>query len=330
MKNKELKIGIIGCSRISESSVIPSILESKFTKLTMIGSRNLNKARKFSKKFGCKVFGTYDDVINNKNIDAIYISTPIGLHEEWAIKSLKNSKHVLCEKSSTTSYKSAKKIIETAKEKNVRILEGLMFRFHPSHKKVIDLINSGKIGKKFSFYGEYGFSDIPRTDIRYKKELGGGILNDAGCYPICASKIIFGKIPKSVFCNLVIDKESNVDVKASILLKYSEDMVANMVVGYGLGYQSKYRIWGEKGLIQLSRAYNIPAKMQPKIKLEFQNKEKEMTLKPANHFKLMIDGFCREINKFNSCFNFEEELLIQAKIMEACRESHKKQKIVKV
>jgi dTDP-3,4-didehydro-2,6-dideoxy-alpha-D-glucose 3-reductase len=330
MEKEKIRIGIIGCSRIAESSVVPAILSSKFSKLSIVGSRNINKARKFSEKFQCKEFGTYDDVIDNKNIDAVYISTPVGLHEEWAIKALKVGKHVLCEKSSTVNYESAKKMVKTAKKNNARILEGFMFRFHPSHTKVTDLIQTGIIGKKFSFYGEYGFPDVPHSDIRYKKELGGGILNDVGCYPICASRIIFGESPKEVLCNLIIDKNSDVDVKASISLRYSKNMIANMVVGYGLGYQSKYRIWGEKGLIQLSRAYNIPPNMKPKIKLEFPDKEKEIMIKPANHFKLMIDGFCKEIKESNSFFNFEEDLLIQAKIMEACRESHYKQKIVKI
>ena len=327
---QEIKIGIIGCSRIGESSVIPAILSSKFSKLGIIGSRDINKARKFSKKFQVKEFGTYEDVINNNSISAVYISTPVGLHQEWAIKALKAGKHVLCEKSSTVSYESAKKMVNAAKKNNVRILEGFMFRFHPSHAKVIDFIQNGKIGKKFSFYGEYGFPDVPHTDIRYKKELGGGILNDAGCYPICASRIIFDECPNSVSCNLIIDKKYNVDVKASISLRYSENRVANMVVGYGLGYQSKYRIWGEKGLIQLSRAYNIPSNMKPKIKLEIADKEKEILIKPENHFELMINAFSKEINKTNSFFNFEKDLLIQAKIMEACRESHNKQKIVKI
>ncbi|MBN4046329.1 Gfo/Idh/MocA family oxidoreductase [Nitrosarchaeum koreense] len=330
MGKKKIQIGIIGCSRIAESSVIPSIISSKFGKLSSIGSRKIEKAKKFSVNFQCKEFGTYEDVIDNKNIDAIYISTPVGLHEEWAIKALKAGKHVLCEKSSTVNYESAKRMVNTAKKNNCRILEGLMFRFHPSHKKIIDFIQAGKIGKKFSFYGEYGFPDIPHTDIRYKKELGGGVLNDAGCYPICASRIIFGENPKEVVCNLIIDKNSDVDVKASISLRYSQNMMANMVVGYGLGYQSKYRIWGEKGLIQLSRAYNIPANMKPKIRLEFPDKEKEILTKSANHFKLMIDAFCKEINESNSFFNFEEDLLMQAKIMEACRISHYQQKIVKI
>lgn len=331
MEKNEIRIGVIGCSRIADSSVIPAILSSEFGKLAIVGSRDIEKSRKFSEKFQCENFGTYEDVINDENIDAVYISTPVGLHEEWAIKALKVGKHVLCEKSSTISFESAKKMVTVAKANNVRILEGLMFRFHPSHKKIKELLKLNTIGKIFAFYGEYGFADIPHTDIRYKKELGGGILNDAACYPVCASRIIFEGIPNEIFCDMIIDKDTNVDVKSSITLKYSDDLIANMIVGYGLGYQSKYRIWGEEGLIQLSRAYNIPPNMKPQIKIEFPDKEKEILLEPANHFKLMIDAFCKEIRlDRDSFFNFEEDLLIQAKIMDACRKSFRERRTIKI
>lgn len=328
---KKIKIGIIGCSRISKASVIPAIIESDSSELSAIGSREIKKSKEFSETFHCENFGTYEDVIEDKKIDAVYISTPVGTHEEWTIKALKAGKHVLCEKSSTTDYESAKRMVKTAKENNVRILEGFMFRFHPSHKKILELIKSKTIGKKFSFFGEYGFADVPRTDIRYKKKLGGGILNDAGCYPICASRIIFGENPKEIFCDLIIDKESDVDVKASITLRYSEDQIANMIVGYGLGYQSKYKIWGDKGTIQLSRAYNIPSDMKPKIKLELEDTENEIFLEPKNHFKLMIDAFCNEIKTNKKIFfDFEEDLLEQAKVMDACRRSFNEKRTIKI
>jgi len=296
-----------------------------------LGSRNVKKAKIFSEKFQCRKFGTYEDVINDENIDAIYISTPVGLHEEWTLKALRAGKHVLVEKSSTISYESAKKMVRIAKENNLRILEGFMFRFHPSHTKVLELIRSNSIGKIFFFNGEYGFPDVPHTDIRYDKELGGGVLNDAGCYPICASRIIFGKNPKDIFCNLVIDKNSGVDVKASITIRFSENMIASMVVGYGLGYQSKYRIWGERGLIQLSRAYNIPPGMKPEILLELPEEKEKILIEPANHFKLMIDSFCQIVlGDKNDLFDFEEDLLAQASIMEACRKSFLEKRIVSI
>ena len=110
-------------------------------KLEQIGSRSNDKAFEFSKIFDCKKCGNYDDVINDKNVDCVYISTPVGNHEEWVLKAAEAGKHVLCEKSSTISFDSAKKMVKICKENNVRLMEGFMFRFHPSHQKVKECIN---------------------------------------------------------------------------------------------------------------------------------------------------------------------------------------------
>ena len=142
-----IRFGIIGCSRIAKRSVIPAILKSEFAELKMIGSRAVDKAKEFSKEFNCQDYGTYEDVISEDSVDAVYISTPVGLHEELAIKAASAGKHIYCEKSSTTSFGSAKRMIESAKQNNVRIIEGLMFRFHPQHAKVKEMIENNKIGE---------------------------------------------------------------------------------------------------------------------------------------------------------------------------------------
>ncbi len=330
MQNK-IRFGIIGCSRIAESSTIPAIINSEYAELTHIGSRSSEKAEKFANKFNCKKYGTYQDVLSDENVDAVYISTPVGLHEDWTIAAARSGKHVLCEKSSTNSYSSANKMVETAKQNNVRLMEGFMFRFHPSHKKVLQIMHDGVLGKVFSFYGMYGFQAVPKDDIRYKKELGGGILNDAACYPICASRIIFDKEPVSVTCNLQIDNDTAIDERAMLSLSYGQEQFAQMTVGYGLFYQSLYSIWGTDGLLNLSRSYNIPSDMPASITVNSSKGNKEITIDPVNHFLLMIDGFCKDLLGVESAmFNFETDLLNQAKVMQAARLSNAENRLVKL
>jgi len=125
-----IKIGIIGNGRIANKAMIPALKSSKYVELEMIGSRTTKG----------KGFGTYEEVIANKDIKIIYIALPIGLHEEWVIKAAKAGKHILIEKSSTTSYESAKKMVKECKENNVRLMEAFMYKYHPQHKKVLDMI----------------------------------------------------------------------------------------------------------------------------------------------------------------------------------------------
>lgn len=327
---KKLRFGIIGCSSIAKSSVIPSILSSKFADIQIIGSRSEKKSKKFADKFKCPNYGSYEDVLENKDVDAVYISVPIGLHEKWTIQAAKHGKHILCEKSSTTSFKSAKKMVSTCRQNNVRLMEALMFRFHPQHSKVKELIKQNHLGKLFTFSGYYGLFPIPRSDIRFNKKLGGGVLNDAACYPICASRIIFDEEPLSVFCNLSIDEKSQIDTKANLYLKYSGMKSAYVAVGYDLFYQSTYKLWGTKGILSMKRAYNIPPDMKAEITLT-SNKINIVSIKPVNHFLLMIDYFSKFLTrKTNLNFNFEEDLLKQARIMEAARKSFQTKKTIKI
>jgi predicted dehydrogenase len=323
------RIGIIGCSTIAKNSTIPAILKSNNTKLERIGSRSNNKALEFSKIFNCEKCGTYEDVINDKDVDAVYISTPVGNHEEWVLKAAKAGKHILCEKSSTTSFDSAKKMVSVVKENNVRLMEGFMYRFHPSHQKVKECINDKTIGKVFLFSSKYGFPPISRDNIRYDKSLGGGILNDAGCYPINASRMLFESEPRGVFCNLTMDKETQVDTKATLLMDFDDGKQSQSSVGYDLDYQSNYRLWASDGSLSLTRAYNIPPDMQARLNIKNNSTEKEILIEPVNHFQLMVESFSKELIKSNSCkYNFEEDLLNQAKVMEACRISNDEKRYV--
>lgn len=326
---QKLKFGVLGCSKIAESSVVPAILKSNYSELKIVGSRSKQKAENFAKKFSCPNFGSYQDVLDS-DVDVVYVSLPISMHEEWSIKAAKAGKHVLCEKSSTTSYLSACRMVDACKENNVRIMEGFMFRFHPQHQKVLDLINNNSIGEVFSFHGCYGLPPMPYDDIRHNKELGGGVLNDAACYPICASRIVFQAEPISVSCYLTIDERSYVDTKVNLCMKYDRNRFASLIVGYDLFYQSTYTIWGNSGTLKLNRSYNIPVDMSATMTLNT-TKTEEISVGSHNHYLLMIDSLCRQIGgESASGFNFEEDLINQAKIMDAARMSHKENRSITV
>ena len=331
-----LRFGIIGCSRIAKRSVIPAILKSEFAELQMIGSRSVDRAKEFSNEFNCKNYGTYEDIISDESVDAVYISTPIGTHEEWAIKAANAGKHIHCEKSSTTSFESAKKMIENSKQNNVRIMEGFMFRFHPQHQKVKDLINNNKIGDLVSFNGTFGFPAFPEGDIRYNKKLGGGFLNDSGCYPICASRMIFEEEPIGVSCNLSIDAKTGVDVRGTSYMIFDKEKTASITYGNGNYYQSKYNVWGSGGIISLERAYSVPPDFKTSVNIQSNTentwdgtKNENYEINPTDHFLEMINVFCLEISgKKKSSFSFEQELENQAKVMELHRISSRENRFV--
>tara|TARA_B100000029_G_C17591520_1_gene962654 strand:- start:1464 stop:2456 length:993 start_codon:yes stop_codon:yes gene_type:complete len=316
-----LKIGVLGCSRVAEKYFFPYILKSKKAKVDFIASRSISKAEDWSRKYACKNFGTYEDLIN-ADLDLIYISLPISMHEEWSIKAANSGKHILCEKSSTISLDSAKNMLNTCKQNNVRILEALAFRFHPQHKKIQKLIQN-EIKEIQNFYGIFGFPPPPKNDIRWNNSLGGGVLNDVSCYPACASRLIFETEPLSVSSNIEFDKNSGVDKSVNALISYPAEKIAFISSGFHNYYQSKYSVWGSEGRITTKRAYSVLPNYETSIYLDKNDEITEIKIPPVDQFGLMFDHLCDTIEKNDiNKFNFENDLLNQAKLMEALRISN--------
>ena len=206
-----------------------------------------------------------------------------------------------------------------------------MFRFHPSIKKVSNLLNKKTIGEVFSFQSRYGFPSISKKNIRYQKKIGGGILNDAGCYPICASRIIFDEEPISVLCKMNIDQKSQVDIQTSLFLEFPNSKITHISVGYDLSYLGTYEIWSQNASIKLWRAFNIPPNENAKITITKKMQTKNIEIPAANHFKIMIQAFSSEIlNIKKTDFDWEKDIINQAKILEAARKSFQLNKIIKI
>ncbi len=336
MLQNKIRFGIIGCSSIAAKSAIPAISDTPNADLKMIASRSLLKAKKFAKKFSCNLYGNYDEVLERNDIDAVYISLPVGLHEKWVVKSAKAGKHILCEKSSTFSYKSAKNMVKECKKNNVRLLEGFSFRFHPQHNVALKIIQKNLLGKPILFSSYYGFQlPYSNKNIRFQKKLAGGALNDVGCYPICASRIILQNKPSSVMCHLGFEGRSDVDINGSILMQYADTSKSFLVFGFNMYFQSTYSLWGSSGILNLKRAFNAPSDVTQSVTLQNQNKKRDkirnFRIKPSNQFKLMINDFCKVLkNSKVDQFSYENDLLDQAQIMEAARQSHKKRRPIHI
>ncbi len=327
---KKIRWGIIGPGHIA-NRFADGLKESNSGRLIAIASNNEDRRKKFGDKYSIDLslrFSNYDEIINCNEVDAIYISTPHTFHAEWTIKAAGKGKHVLCEKSSTISYESAKKMVKTSKENNIRILEGFAFRFHPQHEQVRQLICK-EIGEPHNFYGIYGFPPPPEDNIRWKKELGGGVLNDVSCYPIYASRLVLQSEPISVLSHLEFDKKFDVDKSVDIILKYPNEKTAFVSSGFNNYYQSKYSVWGSKAKISTKRAYAVPRDYKTSVYLHKNDKIFETTIPPADQFAIMFDTFCNVItNNTKNPYDFENDLLEQAKLMESIRISSREKRLV--
>jgi len=292
---KRIKIGVIGCANVAERCMIPAIKTTDEFELIAVASRTKEKAELFADRFSCKPVVDYSSLIDRDDIDAVYIPLPTGLHEKWILKSLKKGKHVLSEKSLTTDYASAKRIISEAENRQLLVMEDFMFLYHRQHDFIARLISDGKIGDIHFFHGAFGFPPRSSNDIRYNKNLGGGALLDAGGYVVKAAQLFLGHDLTVGGAFLKYDRRLDVDIYGGAILKNAQDQIAHVSFSFNNFYQCVYEIWGTKGKITACRAFTPPHNLAPKVVLEQQDRRQEFTVHPDNHFVNILKEFYRSI-----------------------------------
>ncbi len=330
---KKVRIGILGCSNVAGKYAIKAFQAIDNAEVVAIASRDYAKAKEWAAKFSIEAVSSYEALLQRKDIDAVYIPLPIGLHEEWVVKAAAAGKHVLCEKSLSDSFASVKKMVEHCRSKKVVLYENFMCDYHPQHALVKSSVEQGNIGEPLVFKGYFGFPPFPKTSFRYNSELGGGSLNDAGAYTVFMARKMFGE-PLAATARLMVDSQTGVDIQGSAFLEFSKSKVGFLSFGFDNVYQNKYSLWGTKGKITVNRAYSIPPEMKPQVELlKNENLRETITaldLPAANHFELLFHDFCETIlskNKDKTNLVYQQ-LLSQAKVLEAVRISSRENRKV--
>ncbi|MDE2079451.1 MAG: Gfo/Idh/MocA family oxidoreductase [Patescibacteria group bacterium] len=327
-QSSKIRFGVLGCSRVAKKSALPALVASDMAELVTVSSRDTEKARECSTMFNCEASATYEEVLNRADIDAVYISLPNALHAEWVLKAVAAGKHVWCEKPCALTHKVAQEIATAAAQHAIRVMEGFTFLFHPQHAAVYDLIEHGKLGNVQIFDGRFTFPYPDAKSSLLNAELGGGSLNDSAVYPIRASRMIFGSEPESVFCVLTMDAAANVDRKVDMILFYSEGRTAYVSSAFGAYFQSTYAVLGTEARVYLERAYAIPKERPVKIFFDAHDTITETMVPAADQFLLMIDAFCAELTAAKKNTRYEEDILAQARILDAARKSSAERRVV--
>ena len=292
--NKKVRIGVLGCANIAIRSILPSIcaLNDKFV-LTSIASRYKEKADKYAAEFNTEPFYSYLELIKSGKIDAVYIPLPNSMHKEWVEKALYNGIHVLVEKSLACTYDNVVTLNSLAFNNSLALVENFQFRFHSKLSEIINIINNGKIGELRCVRSSFGFPPFKdKENIRYKKELGGGALLDAGTYPLKISQIILGDNIEVSSANLCYNKKSNVDIWGGAYLKQKKtNLFSEIAFGFDNYYQCNIEIWGSKGKLSTNRIFTAPPGYEPIIEIETPNGKEIIKLQSDNHFINMLSHF---------------------------------------
>jgi dTDP-3,4-didehydro-2,6-dideoxy-alpha-D-glucose 3-reductase len=317
LKMDKIKIGVLGCANIAQRSVIPAIksLDHLF-ELVAVASRTHEKAEKFAKEFNCEAIIGYNNLINNKNIDALYIPLPTGLHKEWVNKALLADKHVYVEKSIASAYLDAEEMVANAKSKGLALMEGFMFQYHGQHKIVFDLLKQDTIGEIRHFYSSFCFPPLADDNYRYTEQIGGGALLDAAGYPLRAAQFILGDEFEVKSSTLYNDPVKATNIYGSAFLTNSGGVSASLVFGFDNFYQCRYEILGQKGKIIAEKAFTPKFNDSPQIIVETINDKKIINARPDNHFVKAFQEFYHIIFDIDRRQKHYFDILMQTRSLE--------------
>lgn len=297
-QSNKIRIGILGSANIATRSVIPAIkaLPDVFM-LRGVATRNLDESSLKSEDY--KLIEGYENLIDKEYVDAVYIPLPNSLHFKWVKRALDKGIHVLVEKSMACSHSEVVELNNLAEKKDLALVENFQFRFHPQLKYILELLSDKAIGELRYLRSSFCFPPFPdKNNIRYKKELGGGALLDAGAYPVKISQIFLGKEIDVADASLNSKNSFEVDIWGGATLKQRKGNLRSQInFGFDNYYQCNVEILGSEGRIYTNRIFTAGENVTPSIILETkENGVKNIELKPANHFVNMLEYFGEVIN----------------------------------
>ncbi|MDQ6788973.1 MAG: Gfo/Idh/MocA family oxidoreductase [Acidobacteriota bacterium] len=255
---KKIRWGILGAAKIAVTKVIPAMQRGTYSEISAIASRDLEKARQTARDLNIpKFYGSYEELVADKEVEAIYNPLPNNLHVPWTIKAARAGKHVLCEKPIALTTEEARNLIETRDRAGVKIQEAFMVRTHPQWLAVRDLIRAGRIGNLQAISGVFSYYNTDSSNIRNRIETGGGALFDIGCYCINLSRFISGEEPRTVSALIERDAESNIDRLTSAILDFPSCQ-STFTCGTQLVPYQRMQFFGSLGRIEVEIPFNIP------------------------------------------------------------------------
>jgi predicted dehydrogenase len=290
--DRKVNWGILGCAGIAEKAFIPAVRESRNGVLASIAARDVSRAGDWAGRFGfLKSHRTYQELVEDPAIDAIYNPLPNDLHAEWSVRAMRAGKHVLCEKPMAMNAGEVRKMIGAAESGGVLLMEGFMYKFHPQTEKTLALIREGKIGEVRTVHASFTFHfERDGANYRWFPAMGGGALYDVGCYPISLARLVFGAEPVSVFAAARIDPATGVDMTAVALLEFPGGRFAQCEASFESQFQSRLLAVGTEGTLALDRAFSAK-EFDTAIEIVKGDRTETVRIPRAGMFTLMVEHF---------------------------------------
>lgn len=288
----KIRWGILSTANIGRKRVVPAMQLCERGVVAAVASRNLDAAKEYAAELNIpKAYGSYEELLADPDIDAIYNPLPNSLHAEWSIKAAEAGKPTLCEKPLASDAAEAQTMVDAFAAHSVPFAEAFMYRFNPQTLAVKQMLDDGVIGDLRLIHASFSFSIASEANIRLDKALAGGALMDVGCYCVNLTRLMTGEEPSSAKAVAVYGRESQVDEVLAGALAFPSGVLAHIDCSLRADFTQTYHLRGTKGKITVEDAFVIPNDRPTVIRVWDENGYREVSVAPSNSYTLMADDF---------------------------------------
>ena len=307
MENKT-RWGILSTARIARKAMIPALQESTMAEVSAVASRAEEKARAFAAKLGIlKAYGSYEALLADPEIDAIYNPLPNHLHKDWTIRAAEAGKHILCEKPLALNVEDVQAMIDAARANSVQLVEAFMYRHHPRIAAARQMLREGAIGELRTIETAFTFKLDDFSNIRYQPEKGGGALLDVGCYCVNISRLMAGREPVAVQARAHW-AATGVDDQLAGILDFGDGLLAHFDCGINQVDRQRCLLGGTQGTLELPMTFNMGL-VETHIRVEPETGPAQVHTYPAvNMYRLLAEDFMGAIAGEAPAFPIKDDL----------------------
>jgi D-xylose 1-dehydrogenase (NADP+, D-xylono-1,5-lactone-forming) len=309
--------GLLSTARINDALLAGAALSDR-VRVAAVASRDLARAEAYARERGIeRAYGSYEALIADPEIEAVYIGLPNGLHVEWSIRALEAGKHVLCEKVLDKRADRVAEAFDTAERADRFLMEGFMYRHHPQTKRLAELVADGAIGELRLVRAAFSFSLTELGDVRMRPELDGGSVTDVGCYGISAIRLLAGE-PESVTATQVLGS-TGVDVRFAGTLALPGDVLGYFDCAFDLPYRSELEVVGSEGIVRVVDPFTIGSLGIGGSGIEVRRGDEVEVVRAGdeNHYQLELDNLSDAIRGIADPLLGREDAVAQARAIEA-------------
>jgi predicted dehydrogenase len=288
----KLKWGVLSTSRIGMETVVPALQMCRNAEVVAIASRQQARAEAAAAKLGiATAHGSYEALLADPQVEAVYNPLPNHLHVPWSIRALEAGKHVLCEKPIALNAAEAAQLIEAARlRRELKVMEAFMYRFHPQWATVRQLLGAGQIGHLTTIYSTFTYHNVDPQDYRNVSEYGGGGLLDVGCYSISSSRWLFEAEPRRVFGIVDYDPTFKIDRLASAILDFGVG-TATFTCATQIPRHQREDVCGTLGRIVIEAPFTPPFDAPARVWLHTADETRQLVSSAANQYQRMGEAF---------------------------------------